>query len=266
MAITTRDQYLTAKLGAQEIRITKISSRTSVTSSWTSLFDLAGSPGAGTLAGTSTTAGVVPTDADTGFPLIDAFAGGATGYLDVFEYSGTVAGRVRVSDCVWKGGAYNFNAAVTLSAQPSYASRMPGGDYRGTQIWIEAVTAFTGNLTVEVTYTNQDGTAGRTTGAVATGVAPILGRMLQLPLQAGDSGVQKIESVTATVSSAGTFNVLVLRPLATGRVAQAGGGDVFGIEKLDAPRVFADSALFMTIAPDGTATGLPDINLRIING
>ena len=43
-----------------------------------------------------------------------------------------------------------------------------------------------------------------------------LGKMFQLPLQAGDSGVQKIESVVVTngttAMTAGNFNVLVLRP------------------------------------------------------
>lgn len=63
-----------------------------------------------------------------------------------------------------------------------------------------------GSQSIAVTYTNQDGVTGRTTGTIAaTGVAPIVGRMLQLPLQAGDTGVQKIESVTSTVSTAGTF-------------------------------------------------------------
>lgn len=266
MAITTRDQYLTAKFGAQEIRMVKSTSRVSATASWTSLFDLAGNPGPGTLAGTDTTSGVVPIDDDVGYPAIDTFSGGATGYLDAVEFGGTVAGRLRLVDVLWKGGAYAFNANTTLSSQPSYASRVHGGDYRGTQIWLEAVTAFTGNLTIEVTYTNQDGTTGRTTGAVATAIAPIAGRMVQLPLQAGDSGVQKIESVTATVSSAGTFNVLVLRPLWTGRIASAGGGDTHGIEKLDVPIVFANSALAIILAPDGTATGFPEVSIKVING
>lgn len=266
MAITNRDQYLAAKYASQELRITKISSRTSTPGSWTSVFDIAGTPGAGTLAGTSTAAGVVPTDLSDGTPVIDAFAEGATGYLDVVEFAASIACRLRVADMVFKAGAYAFNANVTLASQPSYASRMPGGDYRGTQIWIEAVTAFTGNLSVEVGYTNQDGTTGRSTGTIAFGAAPIFGRMLQLPLQAGDSGVRRIDSVQASGSTAGTFNVLVLRSLWSGRVSQNGGGDTHGIEKLNAPIVFADSALILMSAPDSSATGIPDVALKVIHG
>ena len=264
MAITTFDGFIAAT--KQYVSVAKTASRTSIAASWFSVFDLAGNPGAGTLAGTSTTAGVVPTAATAGTPAINAFGGGATGYLAQVDFGSSVASRLKLFDMVFKAGAYTFNANVTLSAQPSYSARMPGGVYEDTQIWIEAVTAFTGNLSIAVTYTNQDGTTARTTGTVATGIAPTLGRMIQLPLQAGDSGVQKIESVVATVSTVGTFNVLVLRPLWSGRVKIANDGDVHDLARTAMPVVFADSAIVLTVAADSTATGIPEIELVIANG
>lgn len=265
MAITTWDGYIGS--AKQPLSLAKTASRTSIAAAWFSVFDLAGNPGAGTLAGTSTTAGVVPTDATAGCPTINAFGGGATGYLAQVDFGSSVACRLKLFDMLWKGGAYAFNANVTLSAQPSYSSRVAGGtDYSDTQIWIEAVTAFTGNLSVAVTYTNQSGTTGRTTGTVALGVAPTLGRMIQLPLQAGDTGVQKIESVVATVSTVGTFNVLVLRPLWSGRVKIANDGDVHDLAKTGMPVVYADSALVLAVAADSTATGIPELELVIANG
>lgn len=245
---------------------TKTATRTTIASTWFSVFDLAGNPGAGTLAGSSTANGVVPTDATNGFPVISAFGGGATGYLAQVDFGSNVACRMKMFDCVFKAGAYSFNSNVTLSSQPSYSSRMPGGDYADTQIWIEAVTAFTGNLSIAVTYTNQAGTTARTTGTVATGVAPTVGRMIQLPLQAGDTGVQKIESVVATVSTVGTFNVLVMRPLWSGRVRMANDGSVHGLLETMTPEVFADSALFVAIAADSTSSGVPQIEFVIANG
>lgn len=264
MTITTFDGFIAAT--KQYVSLAKTASRTSIAASWFSVFDLAGNPGAGTLAGTSTTAGVVPTDATAGTPTINAFGGGATGYLAQVDFGSSVACRMKLFDMVFKAGAYTFNANVTLSAQPSYSARMPGGAYGDTQIWIEAVTAFTGNLSIAVTYTNQAGTAARTTGTVALGIAPTLGRMIQLPLQAGDSGVQKIESVVATVSTVGTFNVLVLRPLWSGRVKIANDGDVHDLAKTGMPVLFADSAIVMAVAADSTATGIPEIELVIANG
>jgi hypothetical protein len=46
--------------------------------------------------------------------------------------------------------------------------------------------------------------------------------MWQLPLQAGDTGVQGVTGVVGTVATAGTFNILVLRPLWSGRCRTAG--------------------------------------------
>lgn len=259
---TLNDFIVSAK---QYLSLAKTATRTTVAAAWFTVFDLAGNPGAGTLAGTSTTAGVVPTDATAGFPAIDAFGASATGVLAQVDYGSSVACRMKLFDCVFKAGAYAFNAATTLSAQPSYASRMPGGSYKDTQIWVECVTAFTGNMSVAVTYTNQDGVTARTTGTVATGVAPTVGRLIQLPLQAGDTGVQKIESVTATVATVGTFNVLVLRPLWSGRVRVANDGDVHDLLKTGMPQLFADSALMLAVSADSTSSGIPELELVIAN-
>ncbi len=102
MALTTFDGFVAS--AKQEISMIKTATRTSVAASWTSVFDLAGNPGAGVLAGTSTTTGVVPTDATAGCPNIAAFGGGATGYLSQLDFGATVACRIRVFDLLWKGG------------------------------------------------------------------------------------------------------------------------------------------------------------------
>lgn len=264
MAITTLDQLIAA--AKQRVPLKKTTTRTAVALGWFSLFDIAGDPGAGTLAGSSTAAGVVPTDATAGTPIINAFGSGNTGHLINVDFSVSVAERVLIYDMLFKAGAYAFNANTTLASQPSYSSRVPGGtDFTNTEIWIEAVTAFTGNLSVAVTYTNQNGVTGRTTGTFATGTALTVGRMMQLPLQAGDTGVQKIESVVGTVASAGTFNVLVIRPLWTGR-ANANSSDMHDYLRIGMPQVFADSALCIAANSDSSQTGLPECYLTIANG
>ena len=263
MAIASFDQAIAA--AKQYLSVAKTAVRPSIAASWFSVFDLAGSPGAGVLAGTSTAAGVVPTDATAGCPTIDAFGASALGYLWQLEYGCSVACRLKLFDMVFKAGAYAFNAAQALTGQPSYASRMPGGSYSDTQIWIEAVTAFTGNLTVTITYTNQSGVTGRT-ATRATGTALTVGRLMQVPLQAGDTGVQAITNVAGTVATAGKFNVLVLRPLWSGRCRTANDGDVHDFTKTGMPQVFADSALFLAVAADSTSTGIPEIELVVANG
>ena len=264
MAITSFDPGI---IGAAKnfISVAKTASRTSVAASWFSVFDLAGNPGAGVLAGTSTTTGVVPTDATAGCHTIAAFGGGATGYLAQVDFGSSVACRIKLFDLLWKGGAYAFNASTTGQTPTSYSSRIPGGVYGDEQIWIEQVTAGTGVQNVAVTYNDQGG-ASSTTGTVAAPAAMIVGRMFQLPLAAGDTGVQGVTGVVGSVASAGTFNVLVMRPLWTGRVRMINDGDVHGPDRTLLPEVFADSALFMAVASDSSATGIPEMELVIVNG
>jgi hypothetical protein len=266
MALTSQAGLIAALEAAQNVLLDK-QSVTVTGSQWGTTFPGAGNPPAGTLAGTSTAAGVVPTSADAGFPFIRPFGAGKTGYLAKVEFAGTQAGRMRLCDMLFKAGAYNFNALTTLAAQPSYSGRLPGTDYKGTELWFECVTAFTGSLTLTVNYTNQDGTTGRSTGAIVVGV-PAANRLFQLPLQSGDSGIQKIESVTATVATVGTFNLLVVRPLWMGRnVFAADFGAVYshGPDKTDLPIVFDTSALFTMFISDGNSnTGTQGVALAII--
>lgn len=263
MAITTFDGYVAAP--KQNIMFRKTATRTSIAAQWFSVFDLAGNPGAGTLAGTSTAAGVVPTDATAGCPLINAFGGGATGYLSRVIFGSAVACRIRICDLLWKGGAYAFNANQALTGQPSYAGRLPGTDYKGLEIWAETVTTTTGNQTWNVSYTNQAaGTSS--TGAVGIGAAPTVGRMWQLPLAAGDSEVRAITNVTGGTASAGTANILVLRPLWEGNIRVVNGGDVHGIDRTGMPQIYADSALYVMVAADSTSTGAFDLAIEVANG
>ncbi len=265
MTIATLDQYIAA--ASQRVSINKTASITATALMPTQVLQAAGNPGAGVLAGANTAAGVVPAGGvDAGFPVLTAFGGAATGYMGSITFGSTVPCRISLFDCLFKAGAFAFNAAVTLAAQPSYSGRVIGGtDFTNTEIWIEAVTAFTGNQTIAVTYTNQAGATAHTTGAITTGVAPGVARMLQLPLAAGDTGVQKIESVTSTISTVGTFNVLVLRRLWAGRVIAANMGDTHDFLKTGMPQIWATSALMAVVQPDSTATGLFELQAEVVN-
>lgn len=265
MTITTLDGYIAA--AKQRVLYAKTSVRTTIANGWFSLFDLVGLPGAGTLAGVNTAAGVVPDATVAGYPTLNAFGGGNAGVLARAEFASTVAGRLSLYDRLFVAGAYAFNAVTSLAAQPSYSARVPGGtDFSGLQIWIEAVTAFTGNLSVAVTYANAAGVTGRTTGTFLTGTALTVGRCMLLPLQAGDVGVQKIESVTATVATAGTFNVMVLRSLDSMRVPLANFGDVHDLLKTGMPIAFATSALYVLCNADSTSSGVPEMAFDLANG
>jgi hypothetical protein len=259
--ITTLDGYI----GSAKQRITwmKTGTRTLIAAMPYTTFDLAGNPGLGTLNVGNTANGLVHTSSTTGYPRMTSF-NGQSGYLGKIEFGSSVACCLDLFDRLFVAGAYSFNANVTLASQPSYASRVIGNNYNGLQLWIEAVTAFTGVLGVRVTYLDQDGQAGDT-GVVTTLALPI-GRCYQIPLAAGDSGIQQINSVIGSTATAGTFNVMVMRPLWFGRVRTANDGDVHDLLKTGFPQIFETSALYALLYADSTAVGLPDCSLQIAMG
>ncbi|MGL5909810.1 MAG: hypothetical protein ACRCZP_07405 [Phycicoccus sp.] len=271
MAITNDAQLVAAVAAGQPVAISKTASATAVASQWTSLLDVAGSPGAGSLAIGNTAAGVVPTDATAGYPTINAFAGGATGYLAGIDWANTVACRLALFDRLWNAGSINANAlaTTTFTGQPSYLGRSPTSDGLGVELWLEINTAISATATtVAVNYTNEAGTSGRVAATVSING---LGnrRMVQLALQSGDRGVRSVDGavVGGTVATAGTFNVVAARRLfRTARVRSANDGDTRGWDGTLLAQVYADSALWLAVAPDSTATGVPEVTATIING
>lgn len=262
MAITNLDDWIGS--AKQHCNWNKTATRTTVAMKFFSMQELAGSPGAGTLAGTSTTAGVVPVAGAAGYPAITAFAGAALGYCGGAFISNTVAGLINFYDRLWLGGAYAFTAATTtVTAPPSYSGRLPTGpDYNNLELWIETVTALT-NQSIAVTYTNSGGTAAKSTGTVAVGTTTV-GQCVGLPLASGDSGIQKIESVVTSVGTTGSFNVMVLRPLFSAYVQTAGEGRNYDFAATGLTQLFATSAIYaMVMAPAGTSSGTPYCDLTV---
>jgi hypothetical protein len=264
MAITTLDGIIAA--AKQRVLINRSASRTAVAAQPFSVFDLAGVPGGGVLAGTSTTVGVVPTDATAGCPTINAFGGSNTGYISRIEGNSQVSCRIQLYDMLWKAGAYAYNVTTSGNSPTSYSSRVPGGtDYTGLELWLEQVTAGTGVQNVNVNYNNESAVA-HSTGVIACPAAMILGRMFQIPLLAGDKGIQGVTGVAGSVATAGTFNLLVMRPLGEVRIRVANDGVVQDALSTGLPIVFTDSALVMIVSADSTATSVPELVIDVING
>lgn len=270
MAITTADGFFGA--AKQRDKIAKTASFTTVAATPFSTLDVAGIPAAGSLAVGNTANGLVPTDAVAGFPVINAFGGGATGYLASAQFRNSVVGGAVLYDRLFHVGSISLLAlaTTTLSSQPSYTGRLPGGtDYSNLEILLEINAAMSATATtVSVSYTNEAGVTGRSTGASISLSGFTTRRVLSLPLQAGDKGVQRIDSVTVggTVATTGTFNVVVARNLANFDIRVANALDSQAWDMLGGPVVFADSALWLVVQPDSTAAGVPALSYQIING
>lgn len=130
-----------------------------------------------------------------------------------------------------------------------------------------------GGQTFTVKYTNSDGVTGRVTAPVTMGTQAVNGTILHsmssgagyggpfLPLQAGDSGVRAIESVTiGGVGDVGLFSIAIVKPLAT--------LDIRGIDaatEIDyltdcgcsLPEIKDDAYLNFVSLPVGTLSGAP---------
>lgn len=120
----------------------------------------------------------------------------------------------------------------------------------GVQIAIEIYSIIgTTATTVTASYTNQDGTSGRTTQAIAIGGTGNREgeRMLFLPLQSGDTGVLSVQSVTlaGTTGTAGNFGVTLVKNLFAAVSNNTGYGFVrdciAGLPS--APKIEADACL-----------------------
>jgi hypothetical protein len=262
MTIQTLDNLINAaKYNATWM---KTGTRTTVAVTPFTTAGVAGNP-AGTLNAGNTANGVVPTDDGTEGPALPAISN--TAYISKIIYGSTVACTLRLYDRLFACGAYNYNADTTLSSIPSYSGRIPTGGYYGLELWVEAVTAMTGALGLQVNYLDQDGNAGDT-GVVSAALASgaILGRMGRVPLASGDSGIQGLTRIRGSTASGGTFNVSVMRPLWAGRVPVAGFTGVDDFLKTGLPQIYATSCLWVVLETDSTAVGLPYINIQVSDG
>jgi len=137
----------------------------------------------------------------------------------------------------------------------------------GVQIMAVLTNAGAGLQYFTVTYTNSDGVGGRVTPQVrmntSTGIGTIVSSHASqndsfghpfLPLQAGDSGVRSIESVTMIGADVGLFALVLVKPLLWTAINETTapyekdalliGGDI--------PRIYDDAFLGFLALPRGT--------------
>jgi hypothetical protein len=271
MAITTLGGYLDAP--KYYITYRKASFGANNSSIPVSVWTGTGSPGAGGAVGNTTT-GVVPTDATTGAVEIPDFSG--QGYITRLDFApaGSVVGncRYRLYDRLWHAGNLTVSSVATtsFSSQPSFSSRVPGGDYSGLQIFIEQTTGGGTASTVTVTYTNEAGVTGQVSESVSLNSSGQAGNVYRVPLAAGDRGVQTIEAWNVTSSgSSATYNVVVARHITT--LYQRGTGAesavVMWLDRLGARYIYNDSCLWV-VGKYQSSNALPafDMEIEIASG
>lgn len=122
---------------------------------------------------------------------------------------------------------YPFIDEGTIDEQPltntASLTRYTDGD--GVQIMAVSVAGRTGGQTFSVKYCNQDGVEDRVTSTVLQNTAAANGSIVTtatasngaagpfIPLQAGDTGVRYIQSVTMNGPDVGLFTLVLVKPL-----------------------------------------------------
>jgi hypothetical protein len=151
-------------------------------------------------------------------------------------------------------------------------------DGRGVQMMPVVVAGQTGGQTFTVSYTNQDGVAGRVTPAVTMSAQFVNGTILHsaqaaavnenngpfLPLQRGDSGVRSVESVTiGGVGDVGLFALVLVKPLSTVslRGIDAPTEIDFLTDMASIPEIEDDAYLNFLALPNGSLSGAPIVGM-----
>lgn len=221
-----------------------------------SLWKAAGLPGAGSNPPLfSAGSGYIPTRLTAGsYPFPNPVTGNT--YLARLSLYGPTAGTYILYDRVWACSGFS-------TASTSLQSITTPGDvgrhtvFQGIEIFGEVYTApgATG-ATWTALYTNQAGTSGRSAIYAHPANAESVGQMVPFTLQAGDTGVQSVQSLQCSVSSgtAGDIGLTLVRRLGeNGIFTQAMPLDALGVGM---PRVLDDACLAAMVLCSTTSTGL----------
>jgi hypothetical protein len=219
VSITTQDGALA---GAQALRpIVKALSGTLVAGRFQSFWPVAGVPGAG--AYDATLNGAVLSSSSTipagAIPHTDPGSGNS--YLLALELAAAQPGVILLLDRLWNNQLTVNSTAAQSITSPTWPARDAAGSTNGDGVLLAIETSAAASATaaaLTVSYTNQAGTAGRTGSfTYATAASSTLaGAMFPISLQAGDTGVRSVQTVTfSTAWTTGTINLVAYRLLAT---------------------------------------------------
>ena len=256
MVISTVDNLIA---GMQPLRMfAKAVGGTTVAGRPHSYWAIAGNPGPGAF--DTTLDGVALSGATNGaLPFTNPVSGNT--YLNRFVGAcGVGASSLMLCDRLWHNGGYTITSTSGQnSTTPTWPARDNNGATSGEGVFlgleISAVTG-AGTPTVTISYTNSDGTAGRSaTNLDATVASSIAGTFYRIGLQAGDKGVRSVESLTLSATwTSGTMNLVAYRLIAA---LPLPGSEAPG--QLDTltgglPRIYDSSVLWLVNVPGGTTS------------
>ena len=125
-----------------------------------------------------------------------------------------------------------------------------------------------GTPTITVSYTNQAGTSGRTgTNIDATSASSTAGSFFRIGLQAGDTGVRSVQSVTLSATwTSGTMNLVAYRVLAVVEVTTANVGNAIDAVTGGLPQMHNGSVPFLIGMANSATSGIVTGTMTVTQG
>lgn len=256
MAITTLDGVIAgmqpARYFAKAVTATLVAGRPA------SLWALGGNPGAGsfdtTLNGvTLSSSSTIPNGA---IPHYDPGAGNA--YLARLQANATQSGTLLLCDRLWHNGGYTITSTSAQNiTSPTWPARDNDGSTNGNGVFLAMeISSGTGSgtPTITVAYTNQAGTGSRSaTNQIATVASSAIGATYFIRLQAGDTGVRSVQSVTLSATwTSGTMNLVAYRVIAALELAGAFIPNAIDAVTSGMPRLYNGTVPWLIFVPNTT--------------
>lgn len=258
MAITTIDE---AVAGMQWTRFfAKALSGTLVAGRNHSFWGIGGFPGAGAFDSTLNGVTLSSSSAQVNgqIPFTDPSSGNA--YLARLQAAATQAGTLILADRLWHNGGYTITSTgAQNSTTPTFPARDVDGSSNGNGVLLAlevSANVGAGTPTITINYTNQAGTSGRSaTNVLATAASPIAGATYIIGLQAGDTGVRSVQSLTLSASwTSGTINLVAYRPIASLELPGAMIPNALDVLTGGMPRLYNGTVPYFMFLPNTTTT------------
>lgn len=170
-------------------------------------------------------------------------------------------GMMELCDRLWhNSGLVNTSTAAQTVDSVAWPARDVNGSTNGEGVLLGleySTTSTQGSVgTVTVSYTNSAGTSGRT-GTFSTPGSAVVGTFLPFTMQAGDTGVRSVQTVTFSVApTAAVLHLVAYRPIASIITpVTAVGADRDGLS-LGIPKMYDGSVPWWVYVLQSTTGGL----------
>jgi hypothetical protein len=267
MAVTNISEWLDGKQKGMSFqkRITQSNEADGV---YNSMWLSTGWPGAGSapssgLSGAALSAGATGCGVAGQLPF-PALADGDSCYFNRGVVTTNVGSHVIFADRLWSNSGL---VPTTVGAQTVTSAAFPARDLNGSsngvgvEVGIEVFAATTNVgavTTITMSYTNSDGTAGRTATIPSFPATCQPVALIPFTLQSGDQGVRSIQTVTlGTTLGGGTICLLAYRPFARASTNAASGGGAAEVTPIRGgmTQLYANTVPFIYYLPSAAGSG-----------